>query len=81
MYKRQDVGTGEYLYFVYPSRYGTFTYFLLGALISGGMDFGGSAGTIETLSVTNKGGFVETYNVIRSDYPQLGAGTTVKITA
>ena len=63
-------GTGEYIYYSYPSRLGTASFTVGG--------FAGGFSLISTQSHTNSAGYTEDYYVYRSDNSSLGS-TTVTV--
>lgn len=63
---------GEYIYFVYPSRYGSLYFWVNG--------FKGGFTHVKTLSFVNSFGYSETYYIYRSDNPNLGT-QSVTVTA
>jgi len=65
-----SAGTGEYIYYSYPSRLGTATFTVGG--------FAGGFSLISTESHTNSNGYAESYYVYRSEQTGLGS-TTVTV--
>jgi hypothetical protein len=65
-----NAGSGEYVYYAYPSRLGTATFTVGG--------FANGFSTIpSTLSVTNSNGYSENYYIYRSSNANLGSNTVV----
>lgn len=62
-------GSGEYIYYAYPTSYGTATFTVGG--------FAGGFSLLGTYSHTNANSFVENYYIYRSDNPNLGTTTVV----
>lgn len=57
-------GTSEYIYFAAPGAYGTCTFFHRG--------FEGGVQLVDTITLHLNETYTETYNIYRSDYPNLG---------
>jgi len=66
-----NAGAGEYIFYAYPSAYGTGTFFVGG--------FEGGFSLVGTISVTNSFGVTQNYYLYRSDNHSLGS-TTVTVT-
>lgn len=65
-------GNGQYIYFAWPTTFGT-PNFKVNGLVN-------NAWIKDTISFTNASGFVEIYDVYRSQYSQNGTGIVVDIT-
>jgi hypothetical protein len=69
-YTTNAIGT-QYNWYAIPQSYGTPTFF------AGG--FEGGFQLVQSLSFTNAYGYVETYDVYRSDFPDIGPGVTIDV--
>jgi predicted transcriptional regulator len=60
------IGTGEYGYYIIPTRLGTPNFYFNGSALAGGMT------KMATISFTNSSGYSENHDIYRTDYANLG---------